>query len=121
MIYALLICFAYNIANGEWDAWKIRKQKKVNHAMNAGFYIALVIAICFVGDWKMSISLLALRPLVFDNYLNLRRGLPLNYQPKAPKSVVDKIENAVFGRYAWGVSNLIYLLIFVAGLFIYKI
>lgn len=120
MIYALLICFAYNIINGEWDARRINKHKKVNHAMNAGFYIAIIIGICFVGDWKMVFSCLALRPLVFDHYLNFRRGKPLNYQPQKPDSVVDKFENFLFGRRAWELSNLCYLLIFIGGWVLYE-
>lgn len=115
-----MICFAYNILNGEWDAWKIKRHKKVNHAMNAGFYIAIIIGICFVGDWKMCFSLFALRPLVFDHYLNLRRGKELNYQPQNPESVVDRIENKLFGKYAWVLSNLCYLIIFITGWVLYE-
>lgn len=122
MITALLICFAYNILNGEWDAWKIKRHKKVNHPMNAGFYIAIVIAICFVGDWKMCFSCLAQRPLVFDTYLNIRRfGLKgAAYQPQSPDSVVDRMENKLFGKYAWALSNLSYLIIFIGGWVLYE-
>lgn len=88
--------------------------------MNAGFYIAIVIGICFVGDWKMCFSCFALRPLVFDHYLNMRRGKPINYQPMKPDSVVDKFENKLFGKHAWALSNLVYLAVFIGGWIFYE-
>jgi hypothetical protein len=118
MIYALMAAFLWNVLNAEWDAYRIKKHKQPNHPANAGLYLGLVIFLCFLTDWKLSIALICLRPLVFDHWLNVRRGLPLDYQPKAPKSAIDKIENALFGKSAWFISNLLYLSGFILGLII---
>jgi hypothetical protein len=123
MIYVLMVAFVWCIVNAEIDRYIIEVKKKVpNHAANAGFYLGFVIVACFFTDWRLALPLLCLRPLVFDNYLNLRRiDKGLTYQPKKPDSVVDRIENAIFGhRNAWTLSNLVYLIGFIAGIIIYQ-
>lgn len=117
----ILACVIFCIVNGEIDARKIKKNKKVNHEANAGLYLALVIVLSFLTDWKLGIGLLCVRPLVFDQYLNVRRGLPFNYQPLKPDSVVDRMENKLFGhKHAWLVSNLIYLTGLAVSIIIYE-
>lgn len=75
----------------------------------------------FKGHWTMSISLLFLRSLVFDQYLNVRRGKGFTYQPQDPDSFVDRMENKVFGhKRAWALSNLLYLIIFMGGWVLYE-
>jgi hypothetical protein len=120
MIPALIIAIVWNMLNAEHDAARINKHKKVSHEANAGLYIAFVIVVCFLAHWIAAIPLLSLRPLVFDSWLNTRRGKPFNYQPIAPDSFIDRMENAVFGhKRAWLLSNLLYLALFITSLVIY--
>lgn len=119
MIYALSIALVWNILNAEHDAWRIKRNRKVNHPANAGLYVALMLVVCFFLGLKYLFVLLPMRPLVFDQWLNVIRGKPINYQPENPESKVDAFENQIFGhKNAWALSNLIYLILFVAGLFI---
>lgn len=117
MIY--LACILECIINAFIDSRKIKRNKKVNHEANAGLYIGLVVVCCAFTDYWQAIPLLCLRPLIFDNVLNLLRGKPLMYQPINPDSVVDKFENAVFGhKKAWAISNLLYLIGFILGVWL---
>jgi hypothetical protein len=103
----------WSVVNGWFDSRRIKRGKKINHEKNAGLYCGFVFVACAFTDFWYAIPLLCLRALVFDHALNLFRGLRINYQPFNPESVVDKFENAVFGKYAWYVSNGIYLAIFI--------
>jgi hypothetical protein len=68
----------------------------------------------------LTLAMLAVRPLVFDQYLNVRRGKPFNYQPANPDSWVDRMENRLFGKRAWAMSNAVYLAGLLVGVFLYE-
>jgi hypothetical protein len=120
MIPALIIAVIWNLWNAEHDAIRINNNKKVSHEANAGLYLAFIIVVCFLVSWIAAVPLLALRPLLFDSWLNQRRGKPYNYQPETPDSFVDRMENKIFGhKRAWLLSNLFYLVLFIASLYIY--
>lgn len=96
------------------DAHKIKKHRKVNHWFNLFMALSLAGFCTLIYGWCVGVAMLPLISLVFDQYLNWRRGLPINYQPMKPESVIDKAENALFGhKNAWLFSNLLYLKMFV--------
>lgn len=101
--------------NAEMDAYKIKKDRPVNHPMNLFMALSLASSVALVQGWLVGLTLLFLIPLVFDQYLNVRRGKPFNYQSKSTGSIIDKIENFLFQKYAWYASNAIYLACFIAG------
>lgn len=117
MIYAIVITFVTSVLNAEYDALLIRRGKKPNHAMNLFMCLSLVGFLCLVQGFMIGLPMLFFVPLVFDNWLNFRRGLSFRYQPENPDSKIDQLENKLFGhKRAWLMSNLIYLSGFIAGI-----
>ena len=72
--------------------------RRVYHALNGLLHLtaAVIVGICVHPLGAICILLVA--RLVFDIALNRFRGLPMNYVPAKPKSIVDRIERWVFGR-----------------------
>lgn len=131
-LISISLCIIFCILNAEYDAWKFKKQEKISHFNNGLIYCLFVAAISFTVGWVatmdaffvlwLTFAMLCVRPLVFDQWLNVRRGKPLNYQPMAPDSVIDKMENSLFGhKRAWVVSNAIYLAGLITGILIYEL
>lgn len=118
MIWLILAAFVVvNILLALYDAKRIGKGKKISHALNGAIYLALVAgAVWFNRDYWLAGSLLVLRLIVFNIFLNLFRGFRWNYISPAPAAVTDKVARAIFGRN----SSLMYaiLLVVLAGLVI---
>jgi hypothetical protein len=95
----------FNITNAYIDAFRILKNKTIAHAINFGAYLAFAGLLCLLLSlpaWPAILFLLSAffnRQLSFDIPLNLRRGLPWDYQSTAnpPKAVLDRIERKLFG------------------------
>lgn len=120
MIPALIITVFLCLITAEVDAYRFKRNRKTSHFMN--LFMALSLAGFFVltSGWLVGLAVVFLVPLVFDPYLNHRRGLRFNYQPEKPDSLIDKMENAVFGhKRAWLLSSLLYLASFIAVLILY--
>lgn len=104
LIAQLLLAF-HNIANAYIDAFRILKNKTIAHAVNFITYLIFAGLLCFSFGFQtwvgISFFLSAFfnRQFSFDIPLNLRRGLPWDYQSTAnpPKSILDRIERKLFG------------------------
>lgn len=130
MIYIInhIILALFNILNSQWDAYRILKHKSIAHALNFGAYATLVGAIIWLQDypWQCEIvfviSAFFQRQLVFDTFLNLRRGKAWDYMSTAnpPKAIMDRIERKIFG-YDGKAAFFTYLKCFVLCTFIYYI
>jgi hypothetical protein len=107
----------YNLVNAAHDARRINNSQFINHGKNGLLYgLYIITCVLFSSSTLLAVALLSLRPLIFDQALNVMRKLPLNYQPVNPDSAVDRLENGVFGhKRAWMMSNMIYLIMWAAG------
>jgi len=79
------------------NAERIAQGKRIYHGLN-GLLHLLAAAIVLVHGWQYSVALLFLTRIVFDSSLNLFRNLSLGYVTPKPKSIIDKVEQAIFGR-----------------------
>jgi hypothetical protein len=110
-IFLIQIAFiVLNILNAVHDADRIKKHKRIYHAYFGGGYIIAIGLVCWLtGFWYLGPPLLFLRQLTFDPFLNKLRGLPINYIPSNPKSLIDQLENKIFGR-NWNLKAIVYVL-----------
>lgn len=108
MIIALYILV--NILLAKIDAYKIKHNKRIRHAINALVYCVLV-APTFYISWHYPIAMLALRRIVFDTCLNLFRGLPFDYISATTTSIIDRISYDFQKEYGYFVYYAIFLII----------
>lgn len=97
MIYELIyifICAALAYVN----YLVIIADKRVYHGLNGLLHLACWITVFLLTrNWILVAILPFVARLFFDVMLNLMRGLPINYVPKYPKSIADKVEKKIFG------------------------
>lgn len=95
-LLTIIIFFLYNVANAHFDADRIKAGKRIYHGINgAAYIIMLAIQHYIFADWYLTAALAFVRLLVFNIALSLYRGLPVDYKPLKPKSIVDKVVNKV--------------------------
>jgi hypothetical protein len=107
----------FNIFNAFLDAYRILKNKHIAHGLNFVFYAAFVSVIVLLfrmHNWETFLfccSAFFNRQIFFDVTLNLRRGLPWDYQSIAdpPKAIMDRIEVFVFSGYSGRQIAFVYL------------
>lgn len=99
----------------------IINDRRIYHALNGLAHLAFwIIVHLTMGSWPLTLAMPFIARLFFDVALNLFRGLPLDYVPRNPKSIADKVEKAVFGS-AGFTPKLIWLIIIVALITIYYV
>jgi hypothetical protein len=112
MIYEasyLLFCIALAYINYRVIAADLR----VYHALNGvAHLICWIVCYLLTKNIWLVLTLPFIGRLFFDTMLNLLRGLPVDYVPKNPKSIVDKTEKKVFGNNGI-LPKLIYLAIII--------
>lgn len=74
----------------------IEAGRRVYHGINGAIHLATAILATLHSGLIAGICILLVARLSFDMALNKFRGLPVNYVPLRPTSVVDKIEKRVF-------------------------
>lgn len=80
------------------NADRIELGKRIYHGLNGALHLAAAAGAWFVFGWEVAVALLLLVRATFDTALNLARGKAVDYVSQKPKSIVDKIERAVFGN-----------------------
>lgn len=107
----------FNLLNSHLDAYRILKNKSIAHGINISLYAAYICMLALLFDmrgWELflfSCSAFFNRQLSFDITLNIRRGLPWDYQSTAepPKALMDRIENIIFAGSSGNQIAMIYL------------
>ena len=91
-IYALFcIWFAYI------NFLLIKYEFRIYHGVNGLIHVLFWMGTIYCTKcWELIIVLPFVGRIVFDAALNMMRGLPIDYLPRKPKSIVDKIEKFVF-------------------------
>ena len=93
MIIYALFCIAFAYFNYEL----IKNGKRIYHGVNGFIHLSVAVIFGIVHSPLYGLAALCLARVLFDWSLNLFRGLPLDYLPKKPKSIADKIEVELFG------------------------
>lgn len=103
MIWLLLYiipCVVFAKINERWTRkvdWT--KGKKIKHFWNGLLHcVAAFIAWYIFRNWQAPLIIFFLARLVFDTAYYLFMGHSLDYTTPTPKSIVDKLEQWVFGR-----------------------
>lgn len=97
----------------------IISERRVYHALNGLAHLAFWVIVFFTMESLiLTLAFPFIARLFFDVALNLFRGLPLDYVPRNPKSIADKVEKAVFGPVGF-TPKLIWLIVIVGLITIY--
>jgi hypothetical protein len=108
----LSIYILVNIILARIDAWKIAKNKRIRHGINAIIYCILIAPTLYIS-WSFPIALMALRRIVFDTALNLFRGLPFDYISSTTTSIIDRISYDFQKQYGYFAYYTIFLIIII--------
>jgi hypothetical protein len=108
-------CILFAWLNAKW----IEKNKRIYHGINGAIHIIAAGAFAYYTEWYNFLTTLLIARLFFDVSLNLFRGLRINYVPLNPKSIVDKLEQKVFGKDGY-TPKIIYLVLIIS-IFIYEL
>jgi hypothetical protein len=100
MEYMIGVIFAYLlfcVVLAEDNSTRIEQGKKIHHWLNGLIHIFFASLMAWV-HWTYGVALLFLVRVVFDVSLNLFRGLPIDYVPAKPLSVIDRLESKIWGN-----------------------
>jgi hypothetical protein len=108
----LILYTIINLVLAKIDAWKIKHNKRIRHAINAIIYFVLIAPTLYIS-WTFPIALMALRRIVFDTALNLFRGLPYDYISSSTTSIIDRISYDFQKQYGYFAYYTIFLIIII--------
>lgn len=114
-LFYIPFCILFAWLNAKW----IAKDKKILHGINGGIHLVAAFLFAYYTEWYNFLTTLLIARLFFDVSLNLFRGLRINYVPLNPKSIVDKLEQKVFGKDGY-LPKAIYLVLIIS-IFIYEL
>jgi hypothetical protein len=77
MFFQIWTLVVFLILSVEFDYWRIKNKRKIDHNVNAAFRI--IIGIAVLQDYFHLAIFLSSWWILFDLFLNLRRGLPWDY------------------------------------------
>jgi hypothetical protein len=92
MIYYFLFCILLAYINYR----VIKKGLRVYHALNGLCHAIAFFALWHFYNIQTALAGLFMARVVFDVCLNKFRGLPIDYVPQKPKSIIDQLEKKVF-------------------------
>jgi|SRR3990167_788485 len=98
MILFEIVYIVFCIALASVNAIYIKDGKRIYHGINGALHLIAAAGCGYLFGWWTSAVILCNTRAVFDTLLNLFRGLPFDYVPSKPKSVIDKIEKCIFGN-----------------------
>lgn len=97
IVQILYVLFCIGLAYINWLI--IRSNERVYHGVNGAVHVLFWLAAYLATkEWLLLIILPILGRFVFDAALNTFRHYPLGYVSKTPKSIVDKLEQGLFGN-----------------------
>lgn len=96
MILAQLLYVIGLIPLAYWNAWRIKKDLRIYHALNCVYHFPSWFFIGVFVEWELLFALPFLGKFSFDSFLNHFRKLPFDYLPYFPKSKMDILEKRIF-------------------------
>ena len=98
VIYSLLLFWLFvciNIGLAKYDAYRIKHNIRIRHAINAIIYVAIMgIFYKFLTVYKI-LGILLVRIPVFNTSLNVFRGLPADHISYTTTSIIDQLTNKI--------------------------
>jgi hypothetical protein len=92
MIYYAVFCILLAFVNYR----VIKKGLRVYHSLNGLCHAIAFFLLWHFVDIQTALAGLFMARVVFDVCLNKFRGLPIDYVPQKPKSIIDQLEKKVF-------------------------
>ena len=110
-ILIILLFTGINIGLARYDAWKIKRNMRIRHAINSIVYCLLVLPFYNYLSIYGLLGLFLLRIPVFNTSLNVFRGHPPTHISHTTTSIIDKIMNRVVEKMGyWFYHSLLYIL-----------
>lgn len=104
-----------------YDAWRIRKNIRIRHAINAIAYCGLIFLFYNLLDFYAIVGLLLLRIPVFNTALNIFRGLPADHISYTTTSIIDKyFTNPLIKKIGYWTYNCIVLFVSISLMIVKK-
>jgi hypothetical protein len=91
LLFLLFICI--NIGLAKYDAYRIKNNIRIRHAINAIIYVGLIMLFYKWLTLLKILGLLLIRIPVFNTFLNIFRGKPADYLSSTTTSIIDQIMN----------------------------
>jgi hypothetical protein len=92
MIYYAVFCILLAYVNYR----VIKKGLRVYHSLNGLCHAIAFFLLWHFADIQTALAGLFMARVVFDVCLNKFRGLPIDYVPQKPKSIIDQLEKKLF-------------------------
>jgi hypothetical protein len=113
----LILFIGINIGLARYDAYRIKNNIRIRHAINALIYVGLILLFWKWLTIAKILGILLLRIPIFNTALNVFRGIPADYLSKTTTSIIDQIMNRHIERVGyWNYSVGLFVL---AGFLIY--
>lgn len=118
-ILILLIFIGINIGLARYDAYRIKNNIRIRHAINALIYVGLILIFYkWLTIFKV-FALLLIRIPVFNTSLNLFRGKPANWLSYTTTSIIDQyFTNKIIEKIGYWTYNILLILISIILLYI---
>lgn len=115
----LLVLFVgINIGLAQYDAYRIKNNIRIRHAINALIYVGLMIPFLKWLTVAKILGILLLRIPVFNTSLNLFRGKPASYLSSTTTSIIDQIMNKYIEKIGYWNYNALLILVTIILLYI---
>ena len=89
----LILFIGINIGLARYDAYRIKNNIRIKHAINALIYVGLILLFWKWLTIAKILGILLLRIPIFNTALNVFRGRPADYLSKTTTSIIDQIMN----------------------------
>jgi hypothetical protein len=113
----LLLFIGINIGLARYDAYRIKNNIRIRHAINALVYVGFMLPFYRWLTIPLVLGLLLIRIPVFNTALNIFRGKPANWISHTTTSIIDQTMNKYVEKI--GYWNYKIILLFLAGFLIY--
>lgn len=113
----LILFIGINIGLARYDAYRIKNNIRIRHAINALVYVGFMLPFYRWLTIPLILGLLLVRIPVFNTALNIFRGKPANWLSYTTTSIITQATNGIVEKIGYWTYNAI--LLFLAGLLIY--
>ena len=103
----ILLFVGINIGLARYDAYRIKNNIRIRHAVNALIYVGLILVFWKWLTVAKILSLSLIRIPIFNTALNVFRGLPATYLSKTTTSIIDQIMNKYIVKIGYWTYNAI--------------
>ena len=103
----ILLFVGINIGLARYDAYRIKNNIRIRHAINALIYTGFILVFWKWLTITKILGLLLIRIPIFNTALNVFRDLPATYLSKSTTSIIDQIMNKYIIKIGYWTYNAI--------------